>query len=212
MVGAIGCVRRAVCRIEPQPEAVSIQGYASGFLVASDVVMTNFHVVENATAASPNKTEVRFDYEVDADNQTAAGRQCGLADQWLLASSPTDQLDFALLRLSEPVGEDVVSSGQRGFLQPRLHDFVGEEPIIVLQHPQAKPLKLAFGTVKQPCDGLRVTYSVNTEGGSSGSPCFNSALDVVAIHHWGGTNHNRGIRMTPILQYLENLGLKPLLG
>lgn len=207
----LGRIRRGVCRVEPQPEAESVRGYASGFLVASDVMMTNFHVIADLVAKK-NKTVVRFDYEVGVDGKTTAGRQCGLASEWLLASSPIDQLDYALVRLSEPAGDDAVADTKRGVLKLEAHDFAANEPIIVLQHPEAKPLKLAFGTVNDPCDGARVTYSANTEGGSSGSPCLSSALQVVAIHHWGGPNHNRGIRMAAILQHLESLGLNALIG
>jgi hypothetical protein len=203
-------IRRAVCRIEPQPEAKSIAGYASGFLVAADVLMTNFHVVQDLQATA-GQTQVRFDYEVKEDGQTNNGRTCGLADPWLLASSPVEQLDYALVRLAQRAGDDAVGCCTRGVLKLVAHDFVANEPIIVLQHPEAKPLKLAFGTVKDPCDGVRVTYSANTEGGSSGSPCLTSALQVVALHHWGGTNHNRGIRMTKILQDLTSAGLDGLL-
>ncbi len=173
--------------------------------------MTNFHVVEPLIQMK-RRGAVRFDYEVSSDGAINRGRSCNFAEDWLLASSPVDQLDFALVRLSETVGDDVVPNGIRCFLKPVGHNFVIDEPLIVLQHPQAKPLKLAFGTVMAPEDGERVTYTVNTEGGSSGSPCLTTALEVVALHHWGGPKHNRGVRMSRILAHLESLQLSNLLG
>ena len=40
--------RRAVCRIEPQPQTAGIGGYGTGFLIAPDVVMTNDHVAASS--------------------------------------------------------------------------------------------------------------------------------------------------------------------
>jgi hypothetical protein len=90
---------------------------------------------------------------------------------------------------------------------------VGEEPpLAILQHPAAKPLKLALGGVEDPKDGNRVTYSVNTEGGSSGSPVMTSSLRTVAVHHFGAPFHNRGVRLGPILEHLKQNGKAGLLG
>jgi hypothetical protein len=92
-------------------------------------------------------------------------------------------------------------------------------PLIILQHPAAKPLKMAFGSVvDQNAAPNRVSYTVNTEPGSSGSPCFNTGLDAVAIHHWG-SSPNRGVCVAGIQDFLkdrrsdlEAKGLTHLLG
>jgi len=80
-------VRRAVCRVEPQPETdpLTIRGYGSGFLVARDAVMTNFHVVQpfwdDPTAAQ--RVRVRFDFERAVDvPAVSAGVEVALADRW----------------------------------------------------------------------------------------------------------------------------------
>ncbi len=203
--------RAAVGRFEPQPEP-DISGYGSGFLVGPDVLMTNYHVVKDLPPGEPGTVVVRFGFEVGTGGAVAKGRECRLARDWLLASSPEDRLDFALVRLAERAGEDVVEGGKRGFLKPVVHTFAKDQPLIILQHPAAKPLKLALGSVIEPSVGPRVTYNVNTEGGSSGSPCFSSALDVVALHHWGGPNHNRGVRLGPILDELKAGKLLSVLG
>jgi hypothetical protein len=208
--------RRAVCRIEPQPQTAdpnSLAGYGSGFLVGRDVAITNFHVAGVLSTAQAAQTVLRFDYEVSLDGKESRGRECRLAANWLLASSPVEALDYALIRLAEPAAEDPVpGGGKREFLKPADHTFAKDEPLIVLQHPSAKPLKLAFGAVINPSEGERVTYTVNTEGGSSGSPCLTSALQPVALHHWGGENHNRGVRFRSILQHLRDTSKAGLLG
>jgi hypothetical protein len=202
-------LRQAVCRIEPQPQTEfeeSLDGYATGFLVAPSTVLTNYHVAANLL---PNgkaaRTKLRFGYEVTPDGKKQAGNAYDLAQQWLLAFSPVEALDYALLRLAPG------DAPAPGFFQTADHQFAKDEPLIILQHPSARPLKLAIGTVLDPAYGPRVTYTVNTEAGSSGSPCLTSSLQTVALHHWGGSNHNRGIRLGEILEHVRATGNGALL-
>jgi hypothetical protein len=208
-------IRQAVCRIEPQPQTdseESLDGYATGFLVGPSTVLTNFHVAQNLLAnGKAARTRIRFGYEITSEDKTEWGQVYALADQWLLASSPVEDLDYALLRLAPPPDRPSAVSEPRRFLQLKDHLFARDEPLIILQHPSAKPLKLAFGVVVNPTDGLRVAYKVNTEHGSSGSPCLTSSLDTVALHHWGGPNDNRGVRLGPILEHLKESGKSALL-
>jgi len=206
------CLRRAVARFEPQPYAQSKGGFGTGFLVAPDLLMTNWHVVKDhlSDAKDPKKVVVRFDCEIDAAGIESPGRQCMLADVWDCGHSPLPGgLDYALVRLTEPAAEDNIASGKRGFIKLDGSARPAEkEPLMILQHPDAMPLKLSIGTVDRlDADGKRVNYTANTMGGSSGSPCFNSALVPVALHHWGDVNHNRGVRLDAVYKDLESRGL-----
>jgi S1-C subfamily serine protease len=211
-------LRRAVCRIEPQP-APDTSGYGTGFLVAPDVVMTNYHVIEPFLAAG-SKVVARFDYETAADGvAVAAGRTSNFAADWRLADSPVKELDFALVRLAQRAADDAVPGGVRGTIDLTRKMPAAGSPLIILQHPDAKPLKMAIGSVVDPnAAPNRVSYTANTEPGSSGSPCFNTGLDLVALHHWGATP-NRGVRVAGIQDFLrarrvhlEAKGLAHLLG
>jgi hypothetical protein len=195
-------LRRRVCRVERQPPP-NTDGYGTGFLVAPDVAMTNFHVVEPFLTSGADKVRMRFDYETGIDGVTvSSGRECPLAGSWRLIDSPVKELDFALVRLAVPAGDDVVAGRKRGTLKPTRHTFQKGHPLIILQHPEAKPLQLAIGSVVDPdATPNRVSYTVNTEPGSSGSPCFTTALDLVALHHWGALP-NRGVRLGSVLDYL----------
>ena len=64
-IDQLATMRRAVCRIEPQPESDTIEGYGTGFLVAPDVVMTNYHVASSFWLAKERaeRVRLRFDYE-----------------------------------------------------------------------------------------------------------------------------------------------------
>ena len=68
-------MRRAVCRVEPQPENESIAEFGTGYLVAPDVVMTNFHVAEKFwdDQAKAGRVVLRFDYEKKASGVSVSG-------------------------------------------------------------------------------------------------------------------------------------------
>jgi hypothetical protein len=206
--------RRAVCRIEPQPqttEQVSLAGYGTGFLIAPDVVMTNDHVASRfySDKDAASRVTCRFDFEVGLDGVApapTAGTPHKLhPTDWPVANSPEGQLDFALLRLERPAGDDAVGGGTRGVLTTSAYAFTPGEPVVILQHPMADPLKLAFGPVaEKPWAADRVAYRVNTEGGSSGSPCLTQGRLVAAIHHYSEADRNRGVLMSSILTHLKN--------
>jgi V8-like Glu-specific endopeptidase len=189
-------------------------GFRVRFLVAPDVIMTNHHVAGRLTEAQAAQAVVRFDYEIDIDGREQQGREVKLAGtgKWLVASD--ESLDYALVRLAERATEIMPpNAAKREIIKPTAHTFTTYEPLVVLQHPVATPLKIAFGTVVAPADGQGVTYTVNTEGGSSGSPVMTTALETVALHRQGDTNTNRGIRMSAILRHLKEKGnSKYLLG
>jgi V8-like Glu-specific endopeptidase len=88
-----------------------------------------------------------------------------------------------------------------------------------MQHPDGGYLKLAIDSeaiIGQNTNGTRVQYRTNTEKGSSGSPCFNSNWELVALHHSGDPNYellhkpayNEGIPMYAIRQYMQRNGME----
>lgn len=196
--------RRAVCRVEPQQG--SIEGYGTGFLIAPDVLMTNDHVANAFYDNTAKAADVicRFDYETGPGGQPTPHKLH--PTDWRIARSPVAELDFALLRLEKPAGNDTVAGVARGFLTPEAYDFTEGEGLVILQHPMGEPLKLALGPVdKGPWEADRVTYRVNTQGGSSGSPCFTQGRKVGALHHYGQTSNNRGVLLSSILKHLKGL-------
>jgi hypothetical protein len=225
-------LRTQICRIEcPVNQAVG-----TGWLVANDLVLTNWHVVRRVLAGEkqPGDMICRFDYATSSAG-TNAGVTTGLAAKWCEAFSeaskaeqgigqdgPTgDQLDYALLRLAKPMGTTNganAAGGARGFIATKRGTAspADNSVVFVLQHPQGNPLKLAIGAVKGTnANTTRVLHDANTEGGSSGSPCFNAKLELVALHHAGdllydvviGTpTQNQAVPLEPILARLETQG------
>ena len=198
---------RVVCRIE------SPTGYGTGFLVGSDVILTNDHVASGPDGRSgfwdqPDRARevtIRFDYVHTAEG-IAEGKGYRLAKDYGLLRSPVDQLDFTLLRLDSREGrpgDQVINGRPREFVIPVNYQFEDSEPLLILQHPQAEPMKLAFGSVTQrrQWEPNRITYTVNTEPGSSGSPCLTQNLNVGALHHYGLERQNRGVLMSALLAF-----------
>ena len=197
-----------VVRIE-----VAGKGKGTGWLVGSDLVLTAEHVLPS----SLDNVTVLLDYKrVPAATGILErkGRQIALASEPLLASSgnagvpiefseegPTDatKLDFALLRLAEKVGDELVDGDERSWfrLTTAEHTFEPLECLFVLGHPalyggsEGGPLKLTFGLPSGATltpSQTRVRYTLNTEGGNSGSPCARPGLQR------GGAAPRRGQR------------------
>jgi hypothetical protein len=180
----------------------------TGFLVAPDCVLTNFHVVEEVMTnmALADNVVCRFDVRTDGDNETTpAGKSYKLGGNGVMAKSPysqsdltgsgdpgSDELDYAILRLAEPVGA-IPNRKPRGWFRPAL-----DRPIVALsdfvvipQHAEGRALAIAWGSVVGfPAGGNRVRYDTTTLAGSSGSPCFTADLEVVGVHHAAEAKHN----------------------
>lgn len=237
-----GKLQVCVCRIE-----ITAQGggrvFGTGFLIASDLVMTNFHVMQPVVAAEdgdasyngPRARAVdvvcRFDYKVLASGATNEGTAFKLTQDWRVALSPNepgtrlptaDELDFAIVRLAQPVGTLPVGNklsapgDSRGWiaLPATRPDFTPHSPLFIIQHPKAEPLKLALDNdAIQSIDAgrTRVRYSTNSEPGSSGSPCFDQNWNLIALHHSGDPEftptYNEGIPIDAIVAYLARKNL-----
>lgn len=240
----LGVWRDKLAKIEGQVCRIEFDGRpkGSGFLVGADLVMTNYHVLE-AVIENKQKPEIvgcRFDYKVLTDGSRNEGEVVKLqAENWLLDfgrysraegdNKPdrelptTDELDYALVRLARPIGGEPIGKGAaaggdpRGWIslpdnQPALDAGM---PLLIAQHPDGMPLKLAMDTnsiIKINDNGTRVRYATNTEPGSSGSPCFNMDWSLVALHHmgdpaWLNPQFNEGVPAGPIKKRLAGKGI-----
>lgn len=200
----------AVCRVEFQNEALG-----TGFLIGTDLVITNHHVVFDRDAGSflPH-SEVGFHFgyrvlkgdEIEGVRCRAVEAHPNSADPWPVCFSESGQLDFAVVRLNRKVGDEKVGNYQdaskRGWLTPEAKTFHGGETLAIIQHPKGAPLKTAFGSYLST-DGFRVCYDVNTDNGSSGSPVILNDWSVAALHNKAGHNEqNCGILFRDILPSL----------
>jgi V8-like Glu-specific endopeptidase len=204
----------AVCRVE-KPEG---QPLGTGFLVAKDLVLTNHHAAFDANLTFRKHAEsvrFRFGFREPADGAPEASTTYRLASNWDVHSSPSETLDYAVLRLDRPAGEEPVGDFRnapgRGWLKLRKADVRQSQGLFILQHPGGKTLKMANGGVRQ-VSGAWVDYEVNTEPGSSGSPVFNNRWELVALHSRAGTGQfNKGVAISAIVDDLP-APVKALLG
>jgi hypothetical protein len=211
-------VERQVCSIE-----IAGDHFGTGFLIGHDLVMTNYHVIEdllgNAPKFRPQQVRVRFDFKKTEDGTTLNdGVRYRVVDgNWLVDAAPyseaegknnfdtlpaANELDYAVLRVAShengattPGNEPVQGSRdkRRGWIQfpEQPVSFTPGAPLFILQHPNKEPLKMALATdsvigLNSNCTRLR--HKTNTEPGSSGSACFDSNWDLVALHHAGDPN------------------------
>lgn len=229
----LGQIEGKVCRIKIS-SSQSLE-FGTGFLIAPNVVMTNYHVVENAILNRAKYTDIvlQFDYKKTANTSIPDDSiEYRLAEDWLIDKSPyvrgnrlpnTDELDYAILRIDGVPGEEAIgknsepNSTKRGWIElpTEPYQFFPNTPLLIVQHPKANPLKLAFDTeaiIGVNENGTTVTYRTNTEAGSSGSPCFDINWNLVALHHSGDPDRanpkwNAGTPLSAICNLLKKRNL-----
>lgn len=211
-----------VCR---QTCKVMIDGAAAGtgFLIAPMVVATAFHVLDRlvehdgtrlvAREGTAGRLAFDFGHAIVLKDGFLKDRKpdtIPAARDWLFAASAyhpeeklgltvtnldrlKDHYDFVLCRLASLVG-----IGLDGLTVEREAQLgTAETKITIVQHPIGKPIKYARQSA-HASNGIpyRVDHLVNTLGGSSGAPCLNDNLDLVAVHQAGP--HDRfGVTVGP---------------
>jgi hypothetical protein len=201
----------SVCRM-----AVDVNGQprgGSGFRIGPDLLLTNHHVLHLNTPAgwTPATTvTAEFGYEDDGKGGILAAVpvRCDVAsivssleDDWAVIRA-IDQLDarWGIVRLSEAV--DPVANG----------------PAYIVQHPLGERKRLGFVRNQvSDFDDRVVHYLTDTQEGSSGSPVFDDAGRLIALHHAGGraqevagrvpVKKNEGIRIPWVVAGLTDQGV-----
>lgn len=196
-----------------------IQGryLCTGWLVSSDsLLLTNEHCISSSRAA------LNTDYDFGAENPECNSDPCQLC--WsndvydglqFIRDNPA--LDYALIRLAGS------PAAAWGFLEIDDRVAIPDEVIYMPQHPAGYDKQLGIedssedgvcrvATITAPaCTGATsyndVSYSCDTEGGSSGSPVIaRSSHKVIALHHCGYLCENTGVPIhliyDEIAQYL----------
>jgi V8-like Glu-specific endopeptidase len=199
---------RSVARIRV-PEAAG-----SGFLIARDLLVTNHHVV--ASEAVARLARVWFNYQKKVDGSDATVDEYELAPEDGFVTSKDD--DWTVVRVK--ANSTSRASGAWGFLELVDVPIAVDDPVNIIQHPLGGPKQVAlYHNLVAYVDERIVQYLTDTEPGSSGSPVFNDAWQVVAIHRAG--RHvkqppsrvtfirNEGVRGGVVLAALRRLGLYP---
>lgn len=175
---------RPVVRMVTLPgDGLVPQGFATGFLVAPDLLLTNHHVFRTADEAEG--AGAQFLYE-----RTQAGIRQGLIFQlepkrFFLNNK---RLDYAVVAI-KGTALDGGPLDQFKFL-PLIGDkgkIRKGDPVNIIQHPDGNPKQ--YATVNNALLDLRddgfLLYETDTLEGSSGSPVFNQSWETVGLHHCG---------------------------
>jgi hypothetical protein len=209
-----------VCRVEIDTPA-GPHPLGTGVLVGPGLCLTAHHVISGVAGEA---IRLRFDHR----SATAAGPVFALEQDWLAAGAPSSaadrstdaavvpaltELDFAVLRVAgEPGRQPAPGGAPRGWVGAVRVDAPGPyEDLFLLHHPQGAPLRLSIGPLLDVnANGTRLRHAVNTAPGSSGAPCFDVSLTLVAMHQGGDPDtrpqhrptHNRAVPITAIRQAL----------
>jgi endonuclease G len=191
----------------------------SGFMVSPSLFITNNHVLLDRDAAE--HAWIAFNFEV--------GERLANVDPTLFKLRPDlffhtvgwRDLDFTLVA----VGMRALGKGEltdQGFcpLSDRPDKHAIGAAVNIVQHPNGwhKKIVLRENRIVSRLDRV-LHYEADTEGGSSGSPVFNDAWEVVALHHWGKPfletrtvdgqpvpiAVNEGVRISAIVKHLRTL-------
>ncbi|OLS23352.1 MAG: Glutamyl endopeptidase precursor [Candidatus Heimdallarchaeota archaeon LC_3] len=229
---------RAICRIQLRNRSGRLLGYATGFLIGPEVLLTNNHVFKRKEDATYSIAD--FNYELDITNyEKPVVRFSFHPEKFFYAN---EELDFAIVAIAPTSKEGNFRLEDWGWLSlspERGKANVGEY-LTIIQHPE--------GRLKQICVrenkllkfmDQTLWYQTDTLGGSSGSPVFNMFWQIAALHHSGvpekddngnwlthdgaiwdssmGESRikwiaNEGIRISSIVKHLQdNLGNHPLI-
>lgn len=212
---------RPVCQILRGKEALG-----TGFLVAPDLVMTNWHVFQDAPGSGSLGASERysacFDYRGDGTGAVAdEGVTVAFAANAVRDASHREDLDYVIVGLRDRVGEAPMPDGRpRGWLRLGTREFEANEASIVLQHPASRTLELSIGAVTGwHRAGAVFEHTAETDNGSSGSPCFGADWMLLGLHHRVDPvagQRNRGIATSAILTRMgavspPTIGLLPAL-
>jgi endonuclease G len=189
---------RPVGRIEVPAIIGRGTGYATGFLVAPGLLLTNQHVLRSADWAAA--ATLTLDAEDTLDGLPRVPRVFRLRPDDLFVADTT--LDFALVSVAERA-TDGTRLAEFGFL--RLFEQTGkitrDEYASIIQHPNGRQKHLAARNNKisvyvydddLPADQRDANnflyYQTDTLRGSSGAPVFSDQWYVVALHRRGVPN------------------------
>jgi len=225
----------------------------TGVLVGPDLVLTAFHtlkphILDGKQRNIPGSTYFAFFDHCDGmpilDPQIWPAHAVRVAfhEDWLMAccsdlendglfrdpdADQLDQLpdclDFALVRLAEPVGRFTrrhAGGARRNWCDINNHssNYKQDDRIIIPQHPYGHPQQIDFGRYSR-ADSLfdtsetRIRYNTETDYGTSGAPCFNQEFQFVGLHNASfqpagfNVRKNQAIRADRILHKLKGIDL-----
>ncbi|MEE8525746.1 MAG: serine protease [Thermoanaerobaculia bacterium] len=183
--------------------------FCSGSNVSpNNYLLTNQHCIENQSSCDGAEFVFKYYRTGCNDGSPTTLDWVGFRCDQVVAQSPyngfcepnLDNLDFTLASV---LGDPATAFG---FVEPDPIPITDGEDIYIIQHPAGRPHEITHGGgANVDADGTTFRYydTLDTEGGSSGSPIFRDSDDkLVGLHHCGGCSTpgtgNRGMLMSDI--------------
>jgi hypothetical protein len=178
---------------------VAGQRWGSGGLIERDVFITAGHCFDQrgggwerprrgGNLIEPDEIatlmRVNFNYQVNGDTgQVRPGEAFPVEE---LLEFRHANLDFAIARVGRN-GAGQLPGEIYGTLDIAAEDLITEEAMLCLiQHPNGEPKKVEAGPMFQNTSGQISYDSLDTQGGSSGSPILSDSGELVGVHTNGG--------------------------
>lgn len=154
----------------------------TGFLIGSDLIMTNHHVLKTREQAEAAK--YIFFYELDNTGKETLSHTSRALQGGIFYTKPDetkpDFLDFSIVQLSD-VPKSVTPLKLRERL-PRVGQYIS-----MIQHPEGGFKKIAWRRNNQveavQSNRQTIMYRLASNQGSSGAPVFNDDFEVIALHY-----------------------------
>jgi Trypsin-like peptidase domain len=191
--------------------------WGTGFLVRGSlldpelgeapILVTNAHVCSPEPGVGkllPGEAQAVFDVtkSVDGADLVLTGMEC----VW---SSPPETCDVTFLSFPGPEAAITQPIDVAQVLQPVTEGAY----VYVIGHPAGGGLKFSIrgnDLLAYDAESFRVHYTAPTEGGSSGSPVFNQAWQLMAVHHAGDAKMRRLDDPSATYQANEGITIKAI--
>ena len=167
-------------------------GFATGFMVADNLLLTNWHVFK--TRQEVAESEVQFYYEYDWQGNPVTPVTYTFQPDVFFYSNK--ELDYCFVAVSptDISGTKRLSEIGYIFLDPALGKLGNEheEALNIIHHPDGDYMQLSIReNLFVNITPTSIWYKTDTAPGSSGSPVFNDQWQVVALHHMGVARKNK---------------------
>lgn len=186
--------------------------FCSGSNVSpANYLLTNNHCITNQGGCDSSEFVFKYYRQSCGGGATTPDWQGFRCDE-VVATSPFSSCDQGLgdldYTLSSVIGNPAATFG---YAQPDPVRLTDGEAIYIIQHPAGRPHEIAHGSgsdVDVSGTVLRYYDTLDTEGGSSGSPIYRESDDkLVGLHHCGGCETpgvgNRGMLMADIYPEIQ---------
>jgi endonuclease G len=181
-------VARVVTSVDPKVEA---SGFATAFLVGARLLLTNWHVFPDSNSARGNGVNL---FHERGDQGVAVGETFEVDPDYFFLSQ--ERLDFALvgIKTTSIAGKSLVDVDPVAMTVAPAKILVGQ-PVNIIQHPDGGPktwVTLNENRVVDISEAGFIQYTADTLQGSSGSPVFSQAWELVGLHHSGVPEMHNG--------------------